>query len=891
MKRGKAMRFFEWLTEAGRRLLALFSRRDQFDRELEEEMRLHRELRARENQESGLEAEESRYAAQRRFGNTLRLQEEIHQAWGWSLVDNLQRDMKYGWRQLRKHPGFTVIAVLTLALGIGACTAIFSVVYAVLLQPLPYKDSSRLIVIQETTPKVGIVGVSYPNFLDWRSQSRAFSHMAAVHSVGFNLAGVSQPEHISGLAVSSNFLSMMGVRPLLGRDFNSSEETPGAALVVLLTYELWQSHLGGDPAAVGRAITLDDRSFTIVGVLPPDFRSPEKTDVMLPIGDWIRTDEDATQRGGRGDTVVIGRLAPDASLERARTEMEGIAARLALEYPASNDQFGVLLEPLRDAFVGDMRLPVLVLFAAVMFVLLIACLNVANLFLVRGASRNKEIALRIALGASRGRIIRQMLTESFLLACFGGILGLALAVGGIRGIRRLIPMDMLMGASVDLNGAVLLFATAVVLLSAFLFGLAPASQSSRPDAPSELKESGRTSSAGVAQNRLRGVLVIAETSIALVLLVSAGLMIRTLYRLLSVDPGFQTDRILTTRLNLRPQYAKGPEIRAFWLQLLEGVRALPGVESAAVGTVVPLTFDHSRTDITIENMPLPKPGSFPHPDVHIVSSGYMSTLGIPLLRGRFFTDADDEKMPMVGVINAMTAHQYFPNEDPIGKRFMFGHPKAENHWITIVGVVGDTKLYGLANPARLEVYVPFRQSPNNEMNLLVKSRTDPNALTSAVRGVVASIDKDQPIFAIVTMKELFSDSVSLRRITLIMLGAFSGIALVLAAIGIYGVMSYAVALRTHEFGIRMALGAQRGDVLRMVVGQGSRLAITGVALGLVASLLLTRLMRSLLFGVSATDPFTFAGVALLLALVALAACYIPAHSAMRVDPVIALRCE
>jgi len=886
------MRILEWLNETARKLSSLFSRRDKFDRDIEEEMRLHRDLRAREHREVGIGATESHYAAQRRFGNTLKLREEIHQARGWTWIDNLLRDLKYGGRQLRKHPGFTLIAMLTLALGIGACTAIFSVVYGVLLQPLPYKDSSRLIVVQETTPKVGIVGVSYPNFLDWRSQSHTFAQMAGVYSMRFNLAGLSQPENIVAHAVSPNFLSMLGVRPAAGRDFNASEEQPGAAPVVMLSYDLWQSHFSGDPGAVGRAITLDDRSFTIVGVLPANFRSVEKIDAMVPIGTAISSNDGFNDRGARGDLVVIGRLAPDSRLQQARAEMEGIAARLAREYPATNDQFGVNLQPLRDAFVGDTRLPVLILFGAVMFVLLIACANVANLFLVRGASRNREIALRIALGASRSRIIRQMLTESLVLACFGGLLGVALAMGGIRGIIRLIPMGMLSGATVSLNGAVLLFAAGVVALSTFVFGLAPALNSARPDAPSDLKESGRTVSASAAQSRLRGILAIGEISLALVLLVGAGLMIRSLYRLLSVDPGFQTSRVLTMRMDLRTaQYAKEPEVLNFWAQALDRVHALPGVDNVALGTVVPLTDDHSRTDITIENMTLPKPGSYPHPDVHIVSSGYMATLGVPLLRGRLFTDSDDQNAPKVGLINAITARQYFPNQDPVGKRFMFGHPGKDNHWITIVGVAGDTKLYGLANPARLEVYVPFRQLPTDHMMLLVKSGIDPAALTSAVRDAIASIDKDQPIFSVVTMSTLYSDSLSTQRVTLIMLGAFSALALVLAAIGIYGVISYAVTMRTREIGIRLALGAQRTDVLRMVVGQGAALAITGVALGLATSFALTRLMSSLLFGVSATDPLTFAGVAILLTIVALAASYIPAHSAMRVDPVIALRAE
>jgi len=889
-----------WLAQFSRRLSMLF-RRAQFDRELDEEMRLHIELREKEMREKGhgeygLSPEEAHMNARKQFGNALATRETGHEAWGWAWLEHLSQDVRFAFRMFAKNPGFTAIAILTLALGIGANTAIFSVVYGVLLQPLPYRNPSQLVVLNETTPRVGNVSVSYPNFLDWRAQSRMFSQMASVDSVGFNLAGVSQPESISGEAVSPNFLSMLGVHPILGRDFNPSEEKSGTAPVALLSYQLWQSHLGGDRNVVGRTIALDGRSFTIVGVLPRDFRSVDKTDVMEPIGVWATNNPEAADRGDRGDSVVIGRLAQGATLAQARAEMEGIAANLAKEYPGSNDQFGVALMSIRDAFVSDARPAVLVLFAAVMFVLLIACANVANLFLVRGAARTKEIALRIAFGASRSRIIRQMLTESFVLACLGGILGLALAIGGIQGISKLIPMDMLSGAVVGLNGAVLLFAAGVVVLAAFIFGLAPALHSTKPDIQTELKEGGRTTSAGVAQNRLRGVLAIAEISLALILLVGAGLMMKSLYNLMNVNPGFRPDRVLNMEMDLRTQqYAKDPAILNFWQQVLDRVRALPGIESAAVGTVVPLTDNHSRGDITIEGMPLLKPGSYPHPDYHEVSSDYVRTLGIPLLRGRTFTEADNENAPLVGLINQKLARQYFPNEDPIGKRFMFGHPdptgKTPPKWITIVGEVGDTKLYGLANPARLEVYVPYRQNANSDMNLVVKSSVDPAALINSIRGAIGSIDRDQPIFAISTMNQLVSDSVSTRRITLVLLGLFSALALILAAIGIYGVISYSVAQRTHEIGIRMALGAQRGDVLRMVLKQGVKIALAGVAIGFAISIGLTQLMSSLLFSVGADDPATFAGAAVLLALVALLACYIPARRALRVDPVIALRYE
>ncbi|HTU35840.1 MAG TPA: ABC transporter permease [Candidatus Acidoferrum sp.] len=884
-----------WASKLFLRLKSLL-RRNAVDAELGDELRFHVERQITANVASGMSPSEARRTALREFGGVDQIREECADMRQVNWLQDFAQDVRYAFRLLRKSPGFTAIVILTLALGIGANTAIFSVVYSILLAPLPYRNPSRIVVLNETNPKVGNVSVSYPNFLDWRDQSRSFSQMTDVHQIDFNLAGVTQPENISGYAVSPNFLSMLGVHPYLGRDFNPSEEKSGTAPVVLLSYSLWQSHFGADPSAVGRTITLDGKSFTTIGVLPANFRSPDKTDVIEPIGVWA-TDhsDDIRDRGERGDSVVMARLVPGVTISQARGEMDGIAARLAKEYPTANDQCGVRLQSIRDVFVGDLRPAILILFGAVLFVLLIVCANVANLFLVRGATRTKEVALRIAFGAGRGRIARQMLAESFVLAVLGGILGVGLAFGGVRGMGQLIPTDMLSGATISLNGMVLLFAGGIVVLAAFIFGLAPAIHATNPDVQSELKEGGRTTSAGTQQNKLRLVLATAEIALALVLMAGAGLMTRSLYRLLSVNPGFRTDHVLTMEMDLRAQqYSTDSARRNFWQQLLDRTRALPGVEGSALGTVVPLTDDHSRGDITIEGMPQPRPGSWPHPDYHKVSPGYVSTLGILLLRGRTFTDSDNENAPLVGMINAKLAREFFAHQDPIGKRFMFGHPGEANppKWITIVGVVNDTKLYGLANPSRLEVYVPFRQlDVPGYMNLLVKSAVDPAALISSIRGVVGSIDKNQPIFAISTMDDLRSQSVSTRRITLILLGAFSLLALVLATIGIYGVISYSVAQRTHEIGIRMALGAQHRTVLGMVLGQGGKIALIGIGIGIVGALGLTRLMASLLFSVSAYDPVTFGGVAILLAMVALAACYVPARRAMRVDPIVALRHE
>jgi putative ABC transport system permease protein len=799
------------------------------------------------------------------------------------------QDLKFAVRMLAKSPGFTFVAVLTLALGIGANTAIFSVVNAVLLRPLPFKDASQLVLLRETYKSVGNVSVSYPDFLDWRQQTHAFAAISVIHNVNFNLSGVAQPESIDGYAVSPNFLTLLGVRPILGRDLLPSEEKLGTAPIVLLSYQLWQSHLGGDPAVIGRAITLDGRNFSIVGILPPTFRFLDTTDVIVPIGVFAA---EFTDRAQRGDMDVVGRLSPGVALSQAAVEMETITARLAAECPQSNHGFGAHLESLRKAFTGDTRLAVLVLFGAVVFVLLIACVNVANLFLVRGAARAREIALRQAFGASRGRLIRQMLTESLVLAFCGGVLGIILGAWGISGLGYLLHANSLQTMGVRMDLSVFLSAAAMIVLVTFAFGLIPALQATRPDVHETLKEGGRSATSTRGQHRLRGALAIAETALALVLLVGAGLMLKSLYHLIQVSPGFQPARVLSMEMDLRTdQYSKDPAILNFWQQVLDRVRVIPGVESAALGTDVPLTGNHRRSDITVEGLPIPGPGEFPHPDRHTVSAGYITAMGIPLLRGRNFSDADNETAPDVALINSTMARRFFTDGDPIGKRFLWGHPGEDEKWITIVGVVADTKLYGLDNPARLEVYSPYRQRPSADMNLVVRSAVDPASLTSSIRSAVAAIDKDQPIFDVHTMQQLVDGSISTRRLTLVLLGIFSALALILAAVGIYGVMAYSVVLRTQEIGIRMALGAQQKDVLRLILGQGAQIAFFGVTIGLAAAAALARLLSSLLFSVSASDPLTFAAVAVLLIAVALVACYIPARRALRVDPIIALRYE
>jgi predicted permease len=878
-----------------RKKIGTLNKRRQLNHDLDDEMEFHLVMRETKLRDQGMSAAEAHDAARRAFGNRALISETTREVWSFTWIERLLGDIQYALRMLRKAPGFTAIAVLTLALGIGANTAVFSIVYAALLQPLPFRDASRLLVLNETTPMVGVVSVSYPNFLDWRAQSHSFSEMAAAHLVGFNLSGVTEPESLSGLAVSPNFLTMLGMRPAIGRDFEPAEEKAGTAPLAILSYPLWQRRFAGDFEVLGRTISLNGRAFTIIGVLPASFLAPSKTDVLIPFGVWASNNsEEARERAARGDLIVIGRLADGVSRAQATSEMEGIASRLATEYPTSNDRFGVALQPIRDNLVGEVRPALLLLFGAVILVLLIACANVANLLLVRGAGRTREMAVRVALGASRSRIFAQILTESLVLSCLGGLAGLGIAFATVRGLAQLIASGLQPGGAGSLNVPVLLFSAAVVLLTSLIFGIVPVLHSNRIDLQSGLKEGSRTSGAGATHSRIRSALAIAEVALALMLLVGAGLMMKSLYRLLQVDPGFRPDGVLTMTLSLRPdQYSKDPAVLNFWEQLLQRVRQLPGVESAAVATHTPMTANHGRTDITIEGMVQPRPGSYPHPDYHAVSPGYVPTLGVTLLRGRSFTEEDNENAPPVSMINQRLADQFFPKQNPIGRRFMFGHPdpKQQPQWRTIVGVVGDTKLYGLANQSRLEVYVPYRQGASSQMDLLVKTRMDPASLTSAVRASVYAVDSNQSILRVATLKQLVDNSIATPRMTLLLLALFSALAVVLGAIGIYGVISYSVAQRTREIGIRMALGADRSKVFRMVIGQGLRLAVTGIVIGILSALGLTRLMSSLLYQVSTADAETFSAVAILVMLVAVVASYIPARRAMCVEPTVALRYE
>jgi putative ABC transport system permease protein len=803
------------------------------------------------------------------------------------FISNLWQDARYGARMLRKNAGFTMVIVLTLALGIGANTAIFSVVSAVLLQPLPYKDSGRLVQVWEKNPKRGFpqFSVSPPDFLDWKEQNHSFEQMAAIVGGDYTLTGVGEPSRLHGVDVSTNLFSLLETQVQLGRDFLPGEDKPGAAPVVIISNELWQGRLGGDPNVLGKTLILDSKPCTIVGVMPPGFHYPDE-DVEL----WTPLILDERALAGRGAhwISVVARRKSNVSLEQAQAEMDTIASRLEQQYPQSNNGWGVTLVPLRTELVGDIEPSLLLLMGAVGLVLLIACANVANLLMARASGRTREMAIRAAMGAGRARILRQLLTESLLLAFAGSALGLLLAGWGTDFLLRLDVGGIPRQSEVGVHAPVLWFAAGIAFLTAILFGLLPALHSSSLDLNTCLKEG--LPDRGRGGSRLRRLLVVSEMAFAVLLLVGAGLLVRSFTRLLEVHPGFQPANVLTLRLDLPDaKYPKKEDSEAFYKGLMSRLSSLPGVESAAAVSFLPLSGANYNLQFFSEGRP---PASNERPtsaEYRVISPDYFRTMGIPLLRGRAITDADAQDSPLVAVINEAMARQFWPNTDPIGQRIIITDrvPGARE----IVGVVGDVKHYGLAIPAKPEMYVPEYQKGWGELSVVVRGKLPPSALASAASGAVHALDKDLPVFAVRSMDEIIVRSVGDQRFAAYLFGLFAVLALVLAAVGIYGVMSHAVALGTHEIGIRMALGAQPGDVLGMVLRHGLKITLAGIGIGLAAALALTRVLASQLFAVTPTDPLTFLGVSLLLTGVALLACYLPARRATRVDPLIALRYE
>jgi putative ABC transport system permease protein len=801
-------------------------------------------------------------------------------------------DVRYALRTVLKNPGFAATAVATLALGIGANTAIFSVVNAVMLKPLPYRDPGRLVMVWEDSTSHG-----YPkdtpapgNFTSWRAQNHVFEDMAALAGRAFNLTGAGEPEKIEGLKVSASLFTILGVQPALGRAFLPQEDAPGARKAVVLSDALWQRRFARDPQIVGKNIALNGESYTVTGVMPRGFR--------LPMGDsqlWTPLAFDAEEQNNHDShyLFVMARLKSGVALRQAAAEMETIARRLQREFPATNTGVGAVVAPLREEMVGDARTALLVLLAAVGFVLLIACANVASLLVARAASRSKEIAVRAAIGAGRYRLVRQLVTESLILAVMGGVAGLVVALWGMDTLVRLAPEDVKFFGEPSLDASVLGFTIVVSLLCGFVFGLAPAFSASKLNLHHVLKEGGRTSAAH-GRSKMHSALVVAEIALALVLLTGAGLLLRSFYGLLSVHPGFQTDHLLTMRIVLPDsKYGELRQKIAFYRDTLARIERLPGVHSAACITWLPMAFTGGSAILTVEGRPAPA-GQEPIAITRVISPDYFRTMSVPLRRGRAFDQHDTEASPGVAIISETMARKLWPNEDAIGKRFKYGNAASRDPWLTIVGVSGDVRQFQLDQAPKPEAYLPYMQAADffgGPRDVAVRTAGDPLHLARAVRNEIWAVDPDLPISGIQTMERLIAGTVTPQRFNMLLLAVFAAVALVLAAVGIYGLLAFSVTQRTHEIGIRMALGARRGEVLRLVVKPMLVLILTGMAIGTAGSLALTRAMASLLFGVTATDPATFLAVPLLLSAVALSASIVPALRAARVDPLVSLRYE
>ena len=876
------------IASLGRNLFA----KENVDRELTEEIRAHLDLLTEVKLNEGLTPEEARRAALIELGGVEQVKESVREIRHGRLLEDVWQDARYAVRSLRKNPGFTVVAVLTLALGIGANTAIFSVINAVLLRPLPYEDPQRLVVLTETISERPI-GVSYPNFVDWRNQNTVFANVAAVRErESFNLTGAGESERLQGRLVSYNFLSTLGVKPVAGRDFVAEDDRPGAAPAVILSHALWQRRFGSDLTIIGRQLTLNRQSFTVAGITPADFEYGLDADVTVPIG---LSTERFSARGRDPGIDTVARLKPGVSNEQATAELNTIAARLEQQYPESNNGRRVRLDSLRETIVGDIRPTLLTLLAAVGLVLLVACANVANLLLARAARRQKEIAIRTALGAGRKRILRQLFTESVLLAIAAGVIGLLLAFAGTTLMSSYLPDDIPRLNRIGTDAAVLLFTLGASLVTGILFGLAPALQTSNPALTETLKEGERNSSPG--HNRTGKVLVVAEVALTLVLLVGAGLLVRSFWRLMNVNPGFNPLHLLALQISVNAGADEGPRVANFLEQLQQRVKQLPGVRSVAISNGLPFE-GANQPAFVIEGQTPPEAGHEPNGILYITSPDYLDALGITLLRRRMFSPHDIPSTMPVALIDEVFARQNFPNQDPLGKRLRQTGPGMDSREIIgVVGHVEHTNLEG-QSASRGEVYFAFNQIPLDKLpryvrrvNLLVRTSTDPLSLAAPVRNQISALDKDQAVFNVRTMEQALARSVSARRFSMILLSVFAALALVLAAVGIYGVISYSVAQRTREVGIRMALGAQTTDVLKLVVRDGLKLVTIGVAVGLIGAFALTRLMTTLLFGVTATDAITYGSVAFALVAVALAACYIPARRATKVDPLVALRFE
>ena len=804
------------------------------------------------------------------------------------------KEIRNGFRSLSKRPGLTAVALVTLALGIGVNTAIFSAVDSVLLRPLPFKDPDRLMAVWEHTPHLGIARNEFApaNYFDLRAQNSVFEGVGAFGQLSSNFTGEGEPEQLEGQLVTANVFPILGVAPALGRTFAADEDQKGREFVAVLSHSLWQRRFNRDPGIINRKITLNGESFTVVGVMPQNFFFPER-EVEL----WLPWAMEEGQASGRGDHYfrLVARLKSGVTREQANAEAEAIAGRLAAEYPRTNEGLGFVVNSFHQDYVGDLRQPILILFAAVGLVLLIACANVANLLLAQATTRRREIAIRLALGASRWAIARQLLTESLLLAIAGGFLGVLGAVWGVEALAKLLPESLSKLQAISVDSRVFLFTGGVTILTALAFGVIPALHAARANPGDALAETGRDIAGGLSGRYLRRVLVIAEVALAVVLLAGAGLLIRSFHRLNQVDLGFNPNNLLTMRMVLpMPKYRQADTRRAFYDDLLRRVHEIPGVEAAGINTRLPLSTSGLKFSFSIEGQTMPSDSNLPFAIYRVVNPDYFRAMGIPLQRGRVFDTRDSGESTPVFLVNRRLAEQFWPGEDPTGKRLKVGPADSPNPWVTVIGVVGDVRQAGLYGEQMAELYAPYAQERRSWMSprdLVVRTSGDAASLAGAVREAVWQVDKDQPVSNVRTMDQVFAAAVSRERFQTLLLGLFAALALVLACVGLYGVISYAVAQRTHEIGIRMALGAQPGDVLRLVLQQGMTLTFAGLVFGIAGALAVTRVMSDLLFGVTATDTLTFISVGVLLIVVAFLACYVPARRATKVDPLIALRYE
>ncbi|HEY6970307.1 MAG TPA: ABC transporter permease [Candidatus Angelobacter sp.] len=880
-------------------------RKEKTEKQLDSELRFHIEQLTADYVNSGMSRAEAERRAKIEFGGIEGVKEECRESRRVHTIETLLQDIRYGLRIMRRSPGFTAVAILTLTLGIGANTAIFSVVNGVLLSPLPYPHPEQLITLHESKPNFQYGSISYPNFRDWQKENRTFSAIALTRGSSFILTGAGEAEQEEAELISADLLPILGVKPQLGRNLLPGEDEIGAAPVVLISAGLWHRKFRSAPDILGKGITLDGKAYNVIGVMPENFRLPTNVlraiDLYVPIAQW--GNPLLTNRGAGLGFHGIGRLKPGASLEQARADMDHVAKNLEAAYPVLNKGIGASLIPLRQVMLGKIQPLLLLLLGAVGFVLLIACVNVANLLLARSTSRTREFGVRIALGAGVGRIVRQLLTESILLGLIGGGLGLALATWGMPVILKALPGTLPRADEIKLDGLVLVFTILASLFAGLLFGVVPAWKISRPDVLARMKQGGPNVSR--KNYRTQNTLVVVELAMALILLVGAGLMVRSLTALWRTDAGFNPRNLLTFSLALPPSMANAtPDaLRAVYRQMEDKLASVPGVEANALTWgAFPLVGDDERL-FWMEGQPRPaSPNDMKWALQYVVSPGYLRSMGTPLLHGRFFTAADDERAPLVAVVDEAFAEKFFPGQDPVGKRINLDNARGPTKLAEIVGVVKHVKQWGLDNAdtenLQAQLYTPFMQLPDSGMmlagpgtGLVLRARGTMDGLLSAIRKDLQEMNAEMVVYGAISMNEIISTTLASRRFSMVLLTSFAALALILASIGIYGVISYVVGQRTQEIGIRMALGARGVHVAGMVLGQGTRLVLGGVGIGVVAALALTRLMTSLLYGVSRTDPLTFISVATLLTLVALLACIVPVYRAMRIDPIVALRCE